>query len=117
VVYDGRERLHGDGLIRLTPRERDRLLIFAAAQMARGVRDQGLRLNHPEAVALICDEVLQAARRGEAYNDVKAAGLSAVTVDDVLAGVPELVSQLEIEATFEDGTKLVSLDRPITRRA
>jgi urease subunit gamma len=98
--------------MRLTPKEQDRLLVFTAAELARRRRARGLRLNHPEAAALICDEVLEAARDGASYEDARRRG-SLLGRDDVLDGVPEMLAGLQVEALFPDGTRLVVLDRPI----
>jgi len=99
--------------VRLTPGEQDRLTIFAAAELARRRRGRGLRLNHPEAVALICDELHEKARDGVDYEDVVAHGRTVLGRDDVMEGVPEMVSVVQLEVRFVDGTKLVSLRRPI----
>jgi urease subunit gamma/beta len=99
--------------MRLTPRELDRLTIFSAAELARRRRARGLKLNHPEAVALICDEVLEEARAGRSYQEVLHHGQAVLSLADVLEGVAELVPMLQVEAVFEDGTKLLTLHRPI----
>lgn len=99
--------------MRLTPKELDRLTIFSAAELARRRRARGLKLNHPEAVALICDEVLEEARAGRSYEEVLAHGLVVLNRGEVLEGVPEMVTLLQVEALFEDGTKLLTLHRPI----
>jgi urease subunit gamma/beta len=97
----------------LTPWEEERLLIFSAAELARRHRAAGLRLNAPEAVALICDAMLEAARAGASYAEVEAAGRAAVGPDDVLDGVRELVTDVRLEVLLEDGTRLVVLLDPI----
>jgi urease subunit gamma/beta len=99
--------------MRLTPRELDRLVIFSAAELARRRRARGLKLNHPEAVALICDEVLEEARAGRPYQQVLDHGQAVLSRNDVLDGVAELVPMLQVEAVFDDGTKLLTLHRPI----
>jgi urease gamma subunit len=99
--------------MRLTPRELDRITIFSAAELARRRRARGLKLNHPEAVALICDEVLEEARAGRSYQEVLEHGRSVLTRADVLDGVPELLPLIQVEALFEDGTKLITLHQPI----
>ena len=99
--------------MRLTPKELDRLTIFSAAELARRRRARGLRLNHPEAVALICDEVLEEARAGRSYQEVLDHGQALLSRSDVLEGVPELLPLLQVEALFEDGTKLLTLQQPI----
>jgi urease subunit gamma/beta len=95
--------------VRLTPRELDRLTIFTAAELARRRRSRGLRLNEPEAVALICDAVLEAARDGRSLDEARAIGATLLRRADVLDGVPELVRAVQVEALFEDGTKLVEV--------
>ncbi len=99
--------------MRLTPKEHDRLLLFAAAELARRRQARGLRLNHPEAVALICDEVLEVARAGGTYEEALARGSGVLRREDVLEGVPAMLTGLQVEAVFDDGTKLVHLERPI----
>jgi urease gamma subunit len=99
--------------MRLTPKELDRLTIFSAAELARRRRARGLKLNHPEAVALICDEVLEEARAGRSYQEVLDHGQAVLSRSDVLDGVPELLPLLQVEAVFEDGTKLLTLQQPI----
>jgi urease subunit gamma/beta len=99
--------------MRLTPTEIDRLLIFTAAQVARGRLARGLALNHPEAVALIASEVIEAARDGVDYDTAVERGRSALRVDQVLDGVADMVDSVSVEAVFADGTKLVQLARPI----
>lgn len=99
--------------MKLTPRELDRVLIFSVAEMARRRRARGLKLNYPESVALICDEVLEEARAGKSYEEVIAHGAQVLSHDDVLPGVADLLSIIQVEAQFEDGTKLVTIRRPI----
>ena|ERR1700730_10096308 len=99
--------------MRLTPREIDRLLIFTTAELARKHRALGLKLNHPEAVALLCDEMIEGARAGSSLSEVRAAAYSVLGVDDVMPGVPELVTRVEVEALFPDGSKLITLYNPI----
>ena len=99
--------------MRLTPWEEERLLIFGAAELARRHRAAGLALNAPEAIALVCDAMLEAARAGASYADVEAAGLAAVAPDDVLPGVRELVDLVSLEVLLGDGTRLITLVDPI----
>jgi urease gamma subunit len=99
--------------VRLTPREEDRLRIFTAAELARRRRGRGLRLNHPEAVALICDELLEAARDGLPYPDVLELGSRVIGRDDVMEGVAEMIPFLQVEAVFADGSKLLTVHQPI----
>ncbi|WP_216326396.1 urease subunit gamma [Deinococcus aestuarii] len=99
--------------MQLTERERDKLLIFTAAEVARKRRARGLRLNHPEAVALITAEVLEGVRDGRSVEDLMGWGATLLTPDDVLDGVPELIHDIQVEGTFPDGTKLVTIHDPI----
>jgi urease gamma subunit len=97
----------------LTPREQDKLLIFVAAEVARRRRARGLKLNYPEAMALISAEVLEGIRDGRAVSDLMAWGLTILGRDDVMDGVPEMLAEVQVEGTFPDGTKLVTIHNPI----
>jgi urease subunit gamma len=97
----------------LTPREKDKLLISMAAMVARRRLDRGVRLNHPEAIALISDFVLEGARDGRSVADLMSAGAHVLTRDQVMEGVPEMIHDVQVEATFPDGTKLVTVHQPI----
>jgi urease subunit gamma len=97
----------------LTPREKDKLMIALAAQVARARRNRGLRLNYPESVALITDFVLEGARDGKTVADLMSLGGSVLTRDEVMEGIPEMIQELEVEATFPDGSKLVTVHNPI----
>ena len=99
--------------MRLTPWEEERLLIFGAAELARRHRAAGLALNAPEAIALMCDAMLEAARAGRSYADVEAAGLAAVSPADVLPGVRELVDDVRLEVLLGDGARLIVLVDPL----
>ena len=99
--------------MRLTEREQDRLLIFSAAELARRHLGAGLRLSAPEAIALMCDAMFEAARAGAAYADVGAAGYAAVAPEDVMDGVPALVDEVRLEVTLGDGTRLIVLRHPL----
>ena len=99
--------------MRLTPWEEERLLIFSAAELARRRRDRGLLLNQPEAVALICDAMLEAASGGSTLDEVEAAGRAAVGAGEVMAGVRELVDEIRLEVLVGDGTRLVVLLDPL----
>jgi len=99
--------------MRLTEREVDKLLIFTAADVARRRRARGLKLNHPEAVALITAEVLEGIRDGRSVSDLMSFGAQVLTRDDVMEGVPEMVREIQVEGTFPDGTKLVTVHDPI----
>ena len=97
----------------LTPTEMERLTIFTAAELARRRRGKGLKLTHPEAVALICDEILEGAREGRSVAELITEGSTILTADDVMPGVPEMMPMIQVEATFPDGTKLVTVHEPI----
>jgi len=97
----------------LTPREQEKLLIFTAAEVARRRRARGLKLNHPEAVALITAEILEGIRDGRSVSELMSAGQAILRRDDVLEGVPEMIDEVQIEGTFPDGTKLVTIHHPI----
>jgi urease subunit gamma/beta len=97
----------------LTPREKDKLLIAMAAQVARNRLARGVKLNHPESVALITDFVVEGARDGRTVADLMQAGATVLTADQVMEGVPEMIHDIQVEATFPDGTKLVTVHHPI----
>lgn len=97
----------------LTPTELERLTIYTAAELARKRRGKGLRLNHPEAVAIIADEILEGAREGRSVADLIGFGATLLSADDVMPGVAEMMPILQVEATFPDGTKLVTVHDPI----
>ena len=97
----------------LTQREQEKLLIFTAAELARRRRARGLKLNHPEALAIITAETLEGIRDGRSVSDLMAAGLTILRRDDVMEGVPEMIDEVQVEGTFPDGTKLVTIHHPI----
>jgi urease subunit gamma len=97
----------------LTPREKDKLLIFTAALVAERRRARGLKLNHPEAVAFISAAVLEGARDGRTVAELMHYGRTLLARDDVMEGVPEMIADIQVEATFPDGTKLVTVHQPI----
>jgi urease subunit gamma len=97
----------------LTPREKDKLLIAMAAIVARKRLERGVKLNHPEAIALITDYVVEGARDGRAVADLMQAGAHVVTRDQVMEGIAEMIPDVQVEATFPDGTKLVTVHQPI----
>ena len=97
----------------LSPKETDRLVLFLAAELARKRRARGLKLNYPEARALIADEILEGARDGRSVAELMELGASILTTDDVLPGVDRLVGVLQVEGMFEDGQKLVTVHEPI----
>ena len=97
----------------LTPREKDKLLISMAAMVARRRLERGVKLNHPEAVALITDFVVEGARDGRSVADLMEAGATVLTRDQVMPGISEMIHDVQVEATFPDGTKLVTVHHPI----
>jgi urease subunit gamma len=97
----------------LTPREKDKLLLFTAALVAERRRARGLKLNYPEAVALISAAILEGARDGRTVADLMSFGTTILARADVMEGVPEMIPELQVEATFPDGTKLVTVHHPI----
>jgi|SRR5215813_2537199 len=97
----------------LTPRERDKLLVAMAALVARGRLARGIKLNYPESIALICDFVLEGAREGKSVADVVSSSSKVLTRKQVISGVAEMLREMQVEATFPDGTKLVSIHDPI----
>ncbi|MFO7595573.1 MAG: urease subunit gamma [Desulfocurvibacter africanus] len=97
----------------LSPREKDKLLLFTAALLAERRRDRGLKLNYPEAVALISAAILEGAREGRSVAELMRFGRSVLTREQVMAGVPEMIHEVQVEATFPDGTKLVTVHNPI----
>jgi urease subunit gamma len=99
--------------VNLTPREKDKLLIAMAAQVARRRLERGVKLNHPEAIALICDFVVEGARDGRSVADLMEAGGHVLTRDQVMDGIAEMIPDVQVEATFPDGTKLVTVHEPI----
>jgi len=97
----------------LTPREKDKLLVAMAAIVARRRLERGVKLNHPEAVALITDFILEGARDGRSVADLMQAGAGVLRRDQVMDGIPEMIHDIQVEATFPDGTKLVTVHEPI----
>ena len=97
----------------LTPREVDKLLIFSAGELARKRRARGLQLNHPEAVALITSEILEMIRDGKSVAEIMSLGSTILTAEAVMAGVPDMIPEVQVEGTFPDGTKLVTIHHPI----
>src|SRR5881397_3951147 len=102
-----------EGTMHLTPTEMDRLIIFTAAELARRRRAKGWKLTHPEALAIICDEMHEAARGGASYEEVARVARSVLTAADVLDGVPELIGVVKIECLFGDGMRVLHVERPI----
>jgi urease subunit gamma len=99
--------------MRLTEREKDKLLVAMAAEVARKRLARGVKLNYPEAIALITDFVVEGARDGRSVADLMQAGASVISRDQVMTGIPEMVHDVQVEATFPDGTKLVTVHEPI----
>ncbi|MGR8980135.1 MAG: urease subunit gamma [Gammaproteobacteria bacterium] len=99
--------------MQLTPREKDKLLIFTAALLAERRKARGLKLNYPEAVAYICAAILEGARDGRSVAELMSFGRTLLTRGDVMDGVPEMMPDVQVEATFPDGTKLVTVHNPI----
>jgi len=97
----------------LTPRESEKLLLFLAGELAQKRKDRGLKLNYPEAVALISSELQEAARDGKSVAELMSFGATILSPEDVMEGVPEMIDEIQIEATFPDGTKLVTVHQPI----
>jgi urease subunit gamma len=97
----------------LTPREQEKLLVVVAADLARRRRARGLKLNYPEAVALLTADLLEGIRDGKSVSELMAGGIHILTRDDVMEGVPEMLEEVQVEGTFPDGTKLVTVHEPI----
>lgn len=97
----------------LTQREQEKLLIFVAAELARKRQGRGLKLNYPEAIAIISAEIMEAARDGKTVAEIMSFGSTILTRADVMDGIPEMINEVQVEATFPDGTKLVTIHDPI----
>jgi urease subunit gamma len=97
----------------LTPREQEKLLIVVAADLARRRQARGLKLNYPEAVAILTAEIMEAARDGKSVDEIMTFGTTLLTCQDVMEGVPEMIHEVQVEATFPDGTKLVTVHDPV----
>lgn len=97
----------------LTPREKDKLLVSLAAMVARNRLERGVKLNHPEAIAMITDYVVEGARDGRAVSDLMQAAAHVVRAEQCMVGIPEMIHDVQVEATFPDGTKLVTVHHPI----
>lgn len=100
----------------LTPREKDKLLVSLAAMVARNRLERGVKLNHPEAIALITDFVVEGARDGRTVADLMRAGAHVITADQCMPGIPSMIHSVQVEATFPDGTKLVTVHHPIREK-
>ena len=99
--------------MQLTPREKDKLLMAMAADVARRRKARGVKLNHPEAIALISDAVVEGAREGHSVAEMMQLGATILTRNDCMEGIPEMIPEVQVEATFPDGTKLVTVHKPI----
>ena len=99
--------------MQLTPREKDKLFVAMAADVARRRKARGVKLNHPEAIALICDAVVEGARDGRSVAEMMQYGGTILTKKDCMEGIPEMIPEVQVEATFPDGTKLVTVHNPI----
>ncbi len=97
----------------LSPREQEKLLIVVAADVARRRRDRGVKLNYPETIALISAEIMEGARDGRSVSDLMSYGTTIVRRDEVMEGIPEMIHEVQVEATFPDGTKLVTVHNPV----
>ncbi len=97
----------------LTPQERDKLMIFMAGELARARKARGLKLNHPEAVAFITSQLLEMARDGKSVAEIMSAGRTILARNDVMDGVAQMIGEVQVEATFPDGTKLITVHQPI----
>ncbi len=97
----------------LSPREQEKLLIYVAGQLAKDRKARGLKLNHPEAVAYITAAILEGIRDGRSVSDLMSDGATLLTREDVMSGVPEMLAEIQVEGTFPDGTKLVTVHNPI----
>lgn len=98
----------------LTPREKDKLLLFTAALLAERRKAKGIKLNYPEAIAYISAEIMEGAREGKSVAELMSHGTTLLTRDDVMDGIAEMIPEVQVEATFPDGTKLVTVHNPIT---
>ena len=99
--------------MQLTEREQEKMIVSLAAMIAQRRKDKGLKLNHPESVAIITDYILEGAREGKSVADLMNEGAKVLTRDDVMEGVPEMINMIQVEATYVDGTKLVTIHDPI----
>lgn len=97
----------------LTPREKDKLLLYTAAIVARDRKDRGIKLNYPESIAFISSEIVEGAREGRTVADLMSYGTTLLKRNDVMEGIPEMIHEVQVEATFPDGTKLVTVHNPI----
>ena len=108
-----RRKQNPSSIMKLSPQEKDKLLIFTAALLAERRKDKGLKLNYPEAVAYISAAILEGAREGKTVAELMSYGTTLLSRDDVMDGIPEMIHEVQVEATFPDGTKLVTVHNPI----
>ena len=101
--------------MKLTPREKDKLLVSLAAMVARGRLERGVKLNHPETIALITDFVVEGARDGKSVAELMEAGAHVISAEQCMDGIPEMIHDVQVEATFPDGTKLVTVHQPVRK--
>ena len=113
VVLFVRDEDKGEASVELSPREKDKLLIFTAALLAERRKAKGLKLNYPESIALITAEIMEGAREGRTVAELMSYGRTLLKRDDVMEGIPEMIHDVQVEATFPDGTKLVTVHDPI----
>lgn len=99
--------------MQLTPREQEKLMIFTASELARKRQARGLKLNYPEAIAILTAEILEAAREGKSVAEIMTYGTTILRREDLMEGVPEMIHEVQVEATFPDGTKLVTVHDPV----
>jgi urease subunit gamma len=107
------KRLYQEGYVHLTQREQEKLLLFVAAELARKRQTRGLKLNYPEAIAILSAEILEAARDGKSVSETMTFGTTILKREDVMEGIAEMIHEVQVEATFPDGTKLVTIHDPI----
>lgn len=112
-LFNDTTQIYRSEKMRLSPRDKEKLLIVVAAEVARRRKAKGIKLNYPEAVALITDEIMEGAREGKSVTMLMNEGRQILTQDDVMDGIKELIDEVQVEATFPDGTKLVTIHNPI----
>ena len=113
VAVRRRRNILTNKFMHLTPRESEKLLLFLAGELAQKRKDRGLKLNYPEAIALISSQLQEAARDGRSVAELMQFGATILSREDVMEGIPEMIDEIQIEATFPDGTKLVTVHHPI----
>jgi urease subunit gamma len=108
-----KSKIYKEGCVHLTQREQEKLLLFVAAELARKRQGRGLKLNYPEAIAILSAEILEAARDGKSVSEIMSFGATILKREDVMEGIAEMIHDVQVEATFPDGTKLVTIHDPI----